>query len=59
MNLKSKFMAKYNQMSKEERMEILWFRNQPYTWNPIWLEVSSDTKMGDQFLEFLEENNLI
>lgn len=48
---KKKFLELYKKLSKEERDTIvLYYGSEPYTWNPIWVEVINDTKMSKELL---------
>lgn len=50
--IKEKFIKKYKSLTKGEKNTIMmYFNGEPYTWNPVWLEVSQGTPMGDKMLE--------
>lgn len=52
MNLRQQFLDKYRALDKEQRREIvLWYHEQPYTWNPIWVEVENTTVVGYNMLK--------
>lgn len=60
MNLHQRFLEKFNKLNKEERAEIvLYFHDQPYTWNPIWVEVYNKTAMSNLMLAKMEEEGTI
>lgn len=56
MKYAKRFLQKYKYLSREERCEIiLEFHGEPYTWNPIMIEVRNDTAIGEKMLEQLVE----
>lgn len=54
--LRTQFLIKYKAMSKDERNEvILDYNGQPFTWNPIYIEVFNFTKIGQEMLRQLKD----
>lgn len=60
LSLHERFLAKYFNLDKSERRQIiLYFHDQPFTWNPIWIEVSNKTAMSNLMLAKMEEEGTI
>lgn len=59
--LRTQFLMKYNKMSKDKRNEIvLDYNGQPFTWNPIFIEVYNYTRIGQKMLlQLRDEGKLL
>ena len=60
MNLHQRFMLRYNKLNKKQRAElVLEFEGEPYTWNPIYIEVYNKTSLSHRLLAaMLKEGKL-
>lgn len=60
LDLSERFMQKYFNLDGDFRKHIvLQFRGEPYTWNPIWVEVCNKTKLGNLMLEQMAKEGTI
>ncbi len=50
--IKKDFLENYEKLTPNERIVVvMYFNGQPYTWNPVWLEVTQNTDIGEEMLE--------
>ncbi|MCR4324091.1 MAG: hypothetical protein NUV69_00180 [Candidatus Curtissbacteria bacterium] len=60
MNLKTKFLQVYANLSLNQRNEIvIVIDNEPLTWNAARIEVENDTEKGKEILDKLEKLGII
>lgn len=53
-DIRSQFIRKYKSLTKKKRDQmILFFNGEPYTWNPIYVEVKAKSKLGMEMLHQL------
>lgn len=48
-----RFMKKYSSMSDDERREVMYYKNEPCTWNVFYIEIWNKTMMGKIMLNQL------
>lgn len=60
MSLKDRFYKKYNSLTFDaKRATALMFHSTPMSWNVIWVEIISDTRISIMLLEELDKKKLI
>lgn len=59
-DLRRQFLRIYKQMAPQERRKlVLELNGEPYTWNPIYIEVVNSTRMATVMLDALKEQGTL